>query len=178
MGRTLKFDTRKTHSCTTKVHSDVATRHDDDGTLVVTVPRASYTTAILTDSIQLHRRLMHCSMSLLAEWICSVVATTNLALYKLSITPPVMSAEFTFMLTIQPHDAWTLGTSGRRELRASTCPLLAQFPSKLLSVQETVSTPSVLDTCKLCIGNPDEKFKALSEKHHGSFKNRSGIMPV
>ena len=105
----MKFDARKTHSCTTKVHSDVATWHDDNGTLVVTVPRASYTTAIQTDSIQLHRRLMHCSMSLPAEWICSVVATTNLALYKLSITPPMMSADFTFMLTIQLHDAWTLG---------------------------------------------------------------------
>ena len=112
------------------------------------------------------------SGTLPAEWICSVVSSA-LAVYKLYIPAPLMPAEFLFILTVSADGAWIL-SMGRNQVDRSYCQLMQRFPAHLLSVSDTVNVLSVLDSCRLCIGNDDTKFTSLVDKCNGKFKNHAG----
>ena len=61
---------------------------------------------------------MVCTGSLPAEWICSVVSSDSLAVYKLYSPAPLMPAEFFFMLTVSADGARIL-SMGRNQVDRS-----------------------------------------------------------
>ena len=69
---------------------------------------------------------------------------------------------------------WTLRV-GDHTLNLKYCSLLRDFCDKFTCVDDVVHLSSVLEASKVCSGNKDERFKALSESHKGVFKDRRGI---
>ena len=173
--RKLKFDVRKTKGKASTVPLELVislprnklTTGDD---LVVRYPQTSYTTS---GTAALHEMLMHSGITLPEGWICSIVSDTYVALFKLAVTPSLMRADFTHMITISFSGTWTLSVD-RKEVNALQCPLLEGFPTQLLSVDNVMAIISMLDKCTLCVGNPDEIFFDLIEKYHGTFNDSSG----
>ena len=182
------FDVRKQHSCLSPdpdielvVRLPLLSCHGTPShvpckELAVKLPLSAYTSAVMSSTHELHARLTASKSSLMPpEWICSVVSGTNLAIYKLAVTPPVMSADFTFIITISASGRWTINVD-HKEISRANCPILAECAvhDHLLSVDLVVEILSLLDRCKLCVGNPDEKFSSLIDKHSGKFLDRSG----
>lgn len=120
---------------------------------------------------ELFQTLKQSSM-LPAEWMCSLLSS-KLALFKLALVPPMMIADVTMMLTISADGTWLL-TVGRKQALVSQCPVLEEVPTRLLSVEEIVRMLSALEKARLCVGNPDEKFKDLAKKRDGEFRNHAG----
>ena len=118
------FDVRKQHSCLSPdpdielvVRLPLLSCHGTPShvpckELAVKLPLSAYTSAVVSSTHELHARLTASKSSLMPpEWICSVVSGTNLAIYKLAVTPPpppVMSADFTFIITISASGRWTI----------------------------------------------------------------------
>ena len=90
-----------------------------------------------------------------------------------------MSVDFTFIITISASGRWTINVD-HKEISRANCPILAECAvhDHLLSVDLVVEILSLLDRCKLCVGNPDEKFSSLIDKHSGKFLDRSGSIMV
>ena len=91
------------------------------------------------------------------------------------IPPPLMSADFSFMITISTEGTWVLSL-GKSQFNLSDCQLLKELPTRLLSVADVLKVLSVLNNSRFCIGNSDTKFSPLSERHDGKFKNHAGII--
>ena len=68
---------------------------------------------------------------------------------------------------------WSL-TIDSKEFKVSNCYVLATFLPKLDSVDAIKCLLSCLDNSKICIGNPDDKFKITRDQHQGIFKDRTG----
>lgn len=147
---------------------------EDGDSMVVHLDIDHYTSTKLGDALQLHKRLMHSILP--AEWGYSLVASTNLALFKLVLTP-TMSADYHFMLTISTDGSWTLCVD-RKQANACQCSVLENVPLQLLSVQDVVNFIALLDSCNVCVGNSDERFHDLVVKHDGKFKNHTGTRPM
>ena len=56
------------------------------------------------------------------------------------------------------------------------CPLLAEVPSQLNSVNSVVHLLSLLDNSKICQGNPDTKFLDITQHHKRNFFDKSGTI--
>lgn len=140
--RKIKFDVRKKCGRSLSLQDDNAkglvvslldpvSPPEDNDELLVKHPIAYFTSTKLSNTMELHGRIMHPGIKLPEGWLCSVVSSTNLALFKLAVTPPILSADFTFMLTIQYSGTWTLSVS-RKEVDPKQCQLLESVPSQLL----------------------------------------------
>ena len=95
------FDVRKQHSCLSPdrdielvVRLPLLSCHGTPShvpckELAVKLPLFAYTSAVMSSTHELHARLTASKSSLMPPvWICSVVSGTNLAIYKLAVTPP------------------------------------------------------------------------------------------
>lgn len=146
--------------------------------LVVQLPLSAFTSSAVPDMISLYNRLTQYGI-LPNEWNLSLIRPPSatspfLAVNKLQITLPVHCyATHTFMLTVTPGGAWTL-CAGSKQVNPEQCKLLSEFPAILSTVIDVVKIVSALECCKFCIGNPDEKFSSLSDRHGGVFKDYHG----
>ena len=75
-----------------------------------------------------------------------------------------------YSLTIRESFSWFVTLSGH-VLPTSA---LAEFDDKLSTVCGVHEVLSYLDSCTLCVGNPDEKYVCLSEARKGVFMDSSG----
>ena len=72
------------------------------------------------------------------------------------------------------HDCtWQL-MIGLHLLEPITCSLLKDFSHKLSSVSDILYLLSILDSCKFCIVNGDEKFERVAAEHKVALKNKTG----
>ena len=96
---------------------------------------------------ELHAKLLQ-STALPEEWVCSLVSS-KIVLFKLALSPFLMTADFTFKLTISSDNTWILST-GRMQVNVSQCPLLDCVPTLLVNVEGVVGVLSAINKLKLC----------------------------
>lgn len=141
--------------------------------LIICLPLSSYKTAVVPNLNTLHQRLMQ-SSALPADWSCTIVDNSHLALNKLHVTPPLLSANVLYMLTIASDFSWTLHI-GPKQVDVEHCQLFHGAYRHLCTVKSVLDVISALDDSKFCMGNPDDKFTPLTEQHKGKFMDRSGM---
>lgn len=153
---------------------------DDPDELPVRLPLDTYCSHALPDTSSLANRLSQ-SGKLPQEWtLTSIHSTTSLSptltLYILEIKSPLFCcADYSFMLTISPDGTWTLCV-GRTRVYQEHCDLLKATPTKLCSVDDVIGLVLSLSGSKWCIGNPDEKFMDLIDRHEGNFRDQTGTL--
>ena len=103
-----------------------------------------------------------------ADWKSELnEATEQLLFYKLSSTcAPCTGVAISFSLIICSNFDWHLHYAGEA-INTKECPLFTDSPSKLCSITHKEKIVKILDHSKVCIGNPDKKFHALSERRQG-----------
>ena len=146
--------------------------------LKVSIPLSIYKSSAVPDANTLRARLDMLNM-LPEGWVTSFVQVSLLhtpffALYrKLSSDNPSVDL---ISVTITPDCTWSLSI-GPYQLDLTHCQLLKQFlHNKLNSLDLLVQLLSQLDNITFCIGNPDEKFTVIKERHRGEFKDHSGML--
>ena len=109
--RKLRFHVRKNYERKKKAAKRVCTVRDTDIVpatyLMIKIPLSIYAEAVASDISTLHSRLQHLSV-LPTQWLYSSVSETNIVLSQLRITPPQMSAQLSFLLTISESFFWVL----------------------------------------------------------------------
>ena len=126
--------------------------------LMISLPLAAYADGRVHSSESLWVRLS--SLSLPTSWI--IASRTPLTLCKLRVHQEgeASRADVTFTLSISSELEWTLSFVNLK-LNSTVCPLLAEMPHTLDSVAAVRCLMMLLDSTKLCIGNPDGKFLDL-----------------
>lgn len=170
--RKIRFDARKNYERKKHARARAITQPQHDTELVVTLPRSAYTTAAVAEVAALQSRLT-ISHTLPNDWISTLLSSNDLALYKLTVSPPLMSAKVQYMLTISNDLSWVL-CIGQKEIKRSECQMLQDVGHLLSSVEEVISLLVAIDNSKICVGNPDEKFNLLNDRHKGIFRGQSG----
>ena len=102
---------------------------------------------------------------------------TNLVLSQLRFTPPQMSPQVSFLLTISESFSWML-CSNQKQV-SSECQFLSATPSRLSSVKSILSLLEALDGSQYCFGqccfgNSDDKLACLVQRCKGEFKDKFG----
>ncbi len=57
----------------------------------------------------------------------------------------------------------------------SQLPPFAKFPVKISTIASLQAALSFLDSCVVCVGNPDERYRCLSDERIGVFMDSSGM---
>ena len=145
---------------------------------VVGLPLSIYTSSTVQTIETLHARLHKSSEC--NGWILTCIPgeaedSICLALCKLQYSPTNSTTEQVFMLTIKPEFNWNLDVH-RHRVNSLQCPLLAEVPSQLNSVNSVVHLLSLLDNSKICQGNPETKFLDITQHHKGNFFDKSGTI--
>ena len=89
-----------------------------------------------------------------------------LVLCKLMTVMASMGEEVFFNIRVDANFSWSLSLRGDH-VNIATSPFL-------LSVASIEAIVRGLDTCKVCIGNGDDKFSCLLQKNGGKFMNLPG----
>ena len=79
-----------------------------------------------------------------------------------------------FSLHVQDNFQWQLSVHGQ-QLRTS-CPLVEQLLSTLKSIANIEQVLTLVNSDKVCEGNPDEKFRSLSVALKGRFMDATGVL--
>ena len=135
----------------------------------VSLPLMSYVNAPLVSGEPLSKRLL-ATKQLPPGWSVASESSRCTTLYKVKCTSPEQVAFVNFSFVIHDDLTWTL-TMGSIPVLPTRLP---EYPAKLLYVQQIVSLLLTFDGCKLCIGNPDEKYMCLVEKHKGNLRDQTG----
>ena len=104
------------------------------------------------------------------RWVIQEV-NSNLGICKLSCNSSREIA-ILYSIIITPDHHWTLVVHGR-QVDQTKCSVLANIP-KQLSVQTLQSLLSLLDTCNICAGHPEENFIKMAESRKGKLLTRNG----
>ena len=144
--------------------------------LVVSLPLAAYNSAPFQDLAQLQSRLK-ASGQLPPGWIDVCSQQTQCAepfvLCSIRCEPPLFRADVLYRFRVDEHLQWTLSICGT-PLELEQSPFLSSLPTKLSTLSEIVTVLEMINTGKLCIGNPDKRFTSLVEARNGSFQDPSG----
>ena len=128
---------------------------------------SAYTAMNVTDLVTLHDRV---GFHLPPNWLSSFDAEQNsLIVYQLRSRPVQEGATIYYSLRILSNISWVLHVCGQ-SLRK-----LSAAPSTLCSVQDVVGVTDIIDQCKICLGNADEKYVNLIKYHKGVLKDASGL---
>ena len=104
----------------------------------------------------------------------SDTAEKQLNFCKLGTSPSTnMSMVVVFNLIVTCDFNWSLYYIGE-SIDISKCPLFNDSPAQLNNTLSIRRVLDKVDNCKVCIGNPDEKFDLLVNARQGNFKDQSG----
>ena len=78
-----------------------------------------------------------------------------------------------FTLIVESNHSWKLFLYDQR-LELDRCHVFANAPSIFQSPSDVFGVLSAIEGSAVCIGNPDEKFGPLVQRHHGQFFNPTG----
>ena len=106
----------------------------------------------------------------------TLTSTTDKACRKLilcsldtSRDPPILR----YSISIRGDFTWLVSVYGRTITHQSCC-ALTSVPEVLDSVDKVAHLLSTLDRCRVCEGNPEDKFLQVSQRREGIFKDHSG----
>ena len=113
---------------------------------------------------------------LLIGWIDAtkqVAVSGELVFCRLETKQSTLTASFS--LHVQDNFQWHLSVHGQ-QLRTMSCPLVEQLPSTLKSIANIEQVLTLVNSAKVCEGNPDEKFRSLSVARKGRFMDATGVL--
>ena len=96
-------------------------------------------------------------------------------IYKLSSQQPSTSQQYlsiTHSLTISSNLTWKLSVHDT-EVTSTTCQSLSSVPA-ILSHNDLTSFLTLLDTLRICPGNPDNHFLEMADSRKGKFETQHG----
>jgi hypothetical protein len=138
-------------------------------------PISVYTEGNISSLESLSSRLA--SLSLPDSWI--IANTRPLTLCKLRVQHEPSSsarADVSMSLSVTDQLQWSLSLTNK-QLDPGLCPLLSGVPLTLTSAATVCSVLRILNSTKMCIGNPDKQFldiwKQRSLTLHGSLGKSS-----
>ena len=126
--------------------------------LTISLPIESYLGGHVQSSVALVHHLT--SQSLMPSWIVASMDPLTLCYLRVQKQGQSSMADVTITVSISCELKWAVVFSGK-ELTLTNCPLLCEMPHELTSVNAVLGVISLLNTTKLCAGNPDEKFHKL-----------------
>ena len=161
----MRFRPKKRKSLKVRIQLDILKP------FMVSLPVERYLDAPAPNREVLQRRISR--MDKLPNGWSSVADAENhvTTLYKLQCTQLHHAAEIKFSIVIGDDLTWTLHL-GSTLLLPSQIPFV---PASLVSLNQVTQLLGVLDDCKVCIGNDDDKFTPLTKKHYGRFYDQSGM---
>ena len=178
--RTLRFDVRK--NCERKKRGTQVSTVQNKSVIIpdetiptsksclkLSIPSSYYRSADAPDVSVLCTRMQKLGC-LPMHWTSTVVSGT-LVLTKLRASQT--SAKVVFLLPISEMFSWAL-YNNQRSVNLEKCQVLCEVSSSLKSVDDVISVLRVLDATQQCVGNPDEKFRALVDRRRGEFRDRTG----
>ena len=162
--RRRKFSTRKRKTLKVRIPLDMLKP------FLVSFPLEQYLDAPAPSREVLQTRISR--MDRLPDGWSSVSDEANhvTTLFKVQCTQLHHAAEVKFSVVIGDDLTWTLYL-GSTLLLPSQVPFV---PASLVSLSLVTRLLNVLDNCSVCIGNDDNKFAPLAEKHNGKFYDQSG----
>ncbi len=101
-----------------------------------------------------------------------VVSTSHLPMVTLNYLSSNSEAVDT-SIDVGPDCTWSLSV-GRDFFNHNESEIFTLIPSRLTSINTVQQLLSFLSYDRVCVGNPDDKFKCLCDKHNGIFKDRFG----
>lgn len=126
--------------------------------LTISLKLETYIDGNVQSSESLYTRISSLS-SLPSSWI--IASTNPLTLCKLRIQEEqTRGARITATLSLTSDLEWTLVFLDK-EISSNLCPLLHELPSKLTSVAVVHRMMLLIDSAKVCVGNPDAQFVEL-----------------
>ena len=138
----------------------------------ITIPITAFTTGIVQSLPQLSRRIS----SLLAKSCTWTVASNDpLLLCKLNIQPnaDVTTAAVICTISITNELQWTISYMSQ-QVDVSNCPIFRDQPKKIDSVELLQQIIELVDSVKVCIGNPEDHFLDLWYRHIQTLHHSSG----
>ena len=113
----------------------------------------------------------------MAGWIDPMLHTGSdvgsMVLCKIVLRSSSLGEELFFNLRVNGDFSWVLLLLGKY-INPDTSPYLQQFPQFASSVTDIENIVMKLDASKVCSGNRDLKFSALTQKNNGKFRNPAG----
>ena len=134
----------------------------------VSLPISAYTAGEVSSIQCLQTRI--CALSLPSLWIDAFddSSAPHLSLCKLVRCQSTAQVEVTYTLTIDESFEWCLSLFSHR-LDPTSYASLSHTPLSLRAVDQVFQLLATLDSMKICIGNPEQKFVDLA--------TRRGLLP-
>ena len=118
------------------------------------------------------------------EFLCSRLSHTVPPMWTIACTAPLVLCKLrvhptphtiiSVSITINTDFKWTLSVYNQT-LTASSCPLLVGLPLQLRSVNDVCHMITLVESGRLCVGNPGEKFAELWHYRSLTLHGSSGI---
>ena len=125
---------------------------------VVSIPLSVFLSTPVVSPHALRTRLQ--TRALPPSWIIAPTATDSLVLCKLRYQPFHSNADVLFTVTINPHLEWRIMLCGNH-LDLTKHEFLSSLPSRICSFIDLIHVLESLDSCRICIGNSEEKFLSV-----------------
>lgn len=139
----------------------------------ITIPIAAFTTGIVQSLPQLSGRIS----ALLAKSCTWTVASIDpLVLCKLNVQSPnagIATASVTSTITITSKLHWTISYMSQ-QVSVNKCPVFRDQPMKVDSVALVQQIMELVDSVKVCIGNPEDHFLDLWHRRVQTLHHSSG----
>ena len=181
--RRLSFDMRK--NCERKRYLKLNVRIPLKLTKLfqVSLPLCNYTHTPAANGETLRARLRKCQLP--THWSLEAINTTTentaintpspcFTLYTVRCSkPPSYVAEVTFSLTVHSDLTWILQL-GSLPVLPSQVP---RAPIRLLNISDVMSLLETLDSVRLCVGNPEDRYLQLVDER-GPLKDNTGTIII
>lgn len=135
----------------------------------ISLPRELYLACPVSTLAVLKARLEE--KPLLPHWFLSG-STSALSLFKIDHQHGAVEATFT--VCIDEHLQWSVNISSRNFTPLNN-PALASIPPVLASVSSVMQLFALLDSCRMCMGNSEQKFLDVA-RHRGSIQQGTTIV--
>ena len=141
--------------------------------LPVSLPLSSYTDAPLNSIEVLHARLS--TLPLPPSWVINNAAKAPITLCKLRISSGNLlpRADVVVTITINPDNPWTVAFI-HDSVNPSNCSLLSTVHSTLSSITSVQRVLSLIDSSRICQGNPDSSFLESWQQRSLTLHNSTG----
>ena len=160
-----KFDLRKNYEMSLRVRIPL----DLLKPFVVSLPLTSYLSAPAPSGQAIVQRVLAAGQ-LPNGWSVATNLGQCTTLFKVQCTDEQPEARIEFSLVIHHDFTWAL-TINSTPVLPSTLPAV---PSTLHHGHHLTRLIQILDSSKMCVGNPERKYVSHIDVHHGSLHDKTG----
>ncbi len=144
--------------------------------LVVSLPISFFSALTPADLGELHSRLIRLR-ALPSGWCDTTAGTEQITFCRIVRSLAAALPRVDVTLVVEANLAWKVYFHDQR-LEVDHCPTLAGMPPTVRSPADVANLLSVVDNSQVCIGNPDEKFLPIVQRHQGQLLDPTGKLVV